>query len=56
MSDTLFKWFTENLLKANPEKSHLLINSAREIQIKEWSSPTFEKFVKKLGVSKLITS
>ena len=33
MSDTLFKWFTDNLLTANPEKSHLLTNSAQEIQI-----------------------
>ena len=33
MSDTLFKWFTDNLLKANPEKPHLLTNSAQEIQI-----------------------
>ena len=33
MSDTLFKWFTNNFLKANPEKSHLLTNSAQEIQI-----------------------
>ena len=33
ISDTLFKWFTDNLLKANPEKSHLLTNSAQEIQI-----------------------
>ena len=33
ISDTLFKWFTDNLLKANPEKSHLLANSAQEIQI-----------------------
>ena len=33
MSDTLFKWFTDNLLKANPEKSHFLTNSAQEIQI-----------------------
>ena len=33
MSDTLFKWFTDNLLKANREKSHLLTNSAQEIQI-----------------------
>ena len=33
MSDTLFKWFTDNLLKTNPEKSHLLTNSAQEIQI-----------------------
>ena len=32
MSDTLFKWFTDNL-KVNPEKSHLLINSLQEIQI-----------------------
>ena len=33
ISDTLFKWFTDNLLKANPEKSHLLTNSAQETQI-----------------------
>ena len=33
MSNTLFKWFTDNLLKVNPEKSHLLTNSAQEIQI-----------------------
>ena len=33
ISKTLFKWFTDNLLKANPEKSHLLTNSTQEIQI-----------------------
>ena len=33
ISNTLFKWFTDNLLKANPEKSHLLTNSTQEIQI-----------------------
>ena len=33
MSDTLFKCFTDNLLKANPEKSHLLTSSAQKIQI-----------------------
>ena len=32
-SNTLFKWFTNNLLKADPEKSDLLTNSAQEIQI-----------------------
>ena len=32
-SDTLFEWFTNNLLKANQENSHLLTNSPREIQI-----------------------
>ena len=26
-SDTLLKWFTDNLLKANPEKYHLLVNT-----------------------------
>ena len=30
---TLFKWFTEILLKANPENSHLLTNTTQEIQI-----------------------
>ena len=29
----LFKWVTDNLLKANPEKPYLLPNSAQEIQI-----------------------
>ena len=33
MSGTLSKWFTDNLLKANPEKSHLRANSALEIEI-----------------------
>ena len=33
ISNTLFKWFTDNLLKANPEKSYPLTNSAQEIQI-----------------------
>ena len=33
MSDTFFKWFTNNLLKANSENSHLLTKSAQEIQI-----------------------
>ena len=33
MWNTLFKWFTDNLLKANPEKPHLLTNSTQEIQI-----------------------
>ena len=33
MANTLFKWFTDNLLKANPEKSNLLTNSAQETQI-----------------------
>ena len=33
MPDTLFKGFTDNLLKVNPEKSNLLANSVQEIQI-----------------------
>ena len=33
ISNTLFKWFTDNLLKANLEKLHLLTNSTWEIQI-----------------------
>ena len=32
-SNTLFKWFTDNLLKANLAKPHLLTNSTQEIQI-----------------------
>ena len=32
ISSTLFKWFTDNLLKENPEKSHLT-NSTQEIWI-----------------------
>ena len=27
ISSTLFKWFTDNLLKTNPKKSHILTNS-----------------------------
>ena len=33
MTKTLFKWFTDILLKAHPEKSHLLAISAQEIKI-----------------------
>ena len=33
MSDIVFKRFTDNLLKASPEKSHLLTNSAHEIRV-----------------------
>ena len=33
ISNTLFKWFTDNLLKPNPEKSYFLANSTQEIQI-----------------------
>ena len=33
MSNALCKWFTDKLLKANPEKSHLLTKFAPEIQI-----------------------
>ena len=49
ISNTLFKWFTDNLLKANPEKSHLLTKSTQEIQIDigeiAISSSKFEKFL-----------
>ena len=31
ISNTLIKWFTDNLLKANPEKEHLLTSSTQEI-------------------------
>ena len=33
MSNALFKWLTENLLKGNPEKSHLLHTLQKEILI-----------------------
>ena len=33
ISNTFFKWFTNDLLKANPQKSYLLTNSTQEIQI-----------------------
>ena len=32
-SNTLFKWFTKNLVKANPETLHHLTNSTQQIQI-----------------------
>ena len=32
-SNALFKLLTDNLLKANAEKSHLLTNSTQEIQV-----------------------
>ena len=35
--DTLLKWFTDNLLKANPEKYHLLVskNEKRHLNVGE---------------------
>ena len=33
VSNTLFKYFTDNLLKAKPEKSHLITNSTQETQV-----------------------
>ena len=37
VSDTLLKWFTDNLLKANPEKYHLLVstNEKRHLNVGE---------------------
>ena len=45
VSKTLFKWFTDNLLISNLEKSDLLTSSAQEIQINigEISNSKFEK-------------
>ena len=56
MLNTLFKWFTDNLQEANPEKSHLLTNSAREIQIKIGETAISNSNCGKLLVSILITS
>ena len=33
MSNILFKWFTDNLLKTNLEKSHFVMNSTQQTQI-----------------------
>ena len=47
----LFEWFTDNILMANPEKSHLLTNSAQEIQIKVGGLAIFNtKCEKLLGI------
>ena len=46
----LCKWFTENLLETNPEKSHLLTNSTKEIQINTaWVVISNSKCEKLLG-------
>ena len=47
VSNTLFKWFTDNLLKGNPKKSHLLTRSTQEIQINIGciSNKIFEKLL-----------
>ena len=48
-SDTLLKWFTDNLLKANPEKYHLLVstNEKRHLNVGEVeiSNSKCEKFL-----------
>ena len=48
-SDTLLKWFTANLLKANPEKYHLLVSTNEKRHLKvgeaEISNSKCEKFL-----------
>ena len=34
ISDILFKWFTENHLKANPEKYHVLLSTIKKLSLK----------------------
>ena len=33
-TSTLFKWFFDNMMKANPDKCHLLLNSDCKLDIK----------------------
>ena len=33
-TDTLFKWFSENVMKSNADKCHLLVNTNNAIKIK----------------------
>ena len=56
MLDTLFKWFTDNLLKANPEKFHLPTNSTQEIQINIGGMAISNSKCEKLRVSTFKTS
>ena len=48
-SDTLLKWFIDNLLKANPEKYHLLVNTNEKRYLNvgkvEISNSKCEKFL-----------
>ena len=48
ISNTFFKWFTNDLLKANPQKSYLLTNSTQEIQINIGEIAIFNSKCKKL--------
>ena len=48
MSDTLLKWFINNLLKINPENSHFYTNSAQEIQINIGGMAIFNSTCEKL--------
>ena len=48
MSDTLLKWFINNLLKTNPDKSHFYTNSAQEIQINIGGMAIFNSTCEKL--------
>ena len=50
ISNTLFKWFNDNLLKANAEKSHLLTHSIQEIQINISEIASNSKCEKLLGI------
>ena len=51
VSKTLFKWFSDNQMKANPDKYHFLTGFNSEIGITvENEKITSTKFVKLLGV------
>ena len=51
MSKTLFKWFTDNLLISNLEKSDLLTSSTQDIQINIGEMAiSNSKFEKSLGI------
>ena len=48
MSNTLFKWFTNDFLKANLKKPNLLTSSTQEIQINIGGMPTSNSKCEKL--------
>ena len=55
-SNTLFKWFSDNLFKGNAFKCHLLVNLKDEVNMKVGYFSIMNSECKKLQVLRLITS
>ena len=49
-AQTLFQWFSDNQMKANPDKCHFLCNSSSEVSLTTETQKKKTKFEKLLGI------